>query len=173
MLPMLVFFMAACDNKDTSATKTDSKDSSTAKMDYPYTIKNPDQWEMGDKTHTVNVLKSLKAYEIGNTDEAASYFADSVRLRFDEMDVKVSNDSLKSMFKKWRAANKSVKVDMHDWESVKSKATNEEYVSLWYNQTTEDMKGKVDSLSVMNDMKIEKGKIVELDEKTRKFPKKG
>ena len=173
MLPMLVLTMAACDSKNGSTTKTESKDSSNAKMDYAYTIKNPDQWEQGDKTNTMNVLKSLKAYENGNIDETVSYFGDSVQLRFDEMDVKLSNDSLKAMFKKSRAANKSLKVDMHDWESVKGKVTNDEYVSLWYTQTWEDMKGKVDSLSVMNDIKIKNGKIVELDEKTRKFPKKG
>ena len=32
--------------------------------------------------------------------------------------------------------------------------------------------GKKDSVSVIDDLKIEKGKIVELEENTRKFPKK-
>ena len=141
-------------------------------MDYPYTIKNPDQWETGSKTNTMNVLKSIKAYEMGNIEECVSYFADSVTLKFDEMDAKISNDSLKTFFKQGRAMNKSIKVDMHDWESVKSKVNSEEYVSLWYTQIWEDMKGKTDSRSVMNDLKIVNGKIVELDEKVRKFPKK-
>jgi hypothetical protein len=141
-------------------------------MNYPYTIKNPDGWVPGDRQHTLNVLKSLKAFETGNIDECVTYFGDTVRLRFDEMDQKVSKDSLTALFKKWRAGNKSIKIDMGDWESVKNKFTNEEYVSLWYKQVNEDNAGKIDSLSVMDDMKIEKGKIVELDEKTRKFPKK-
>jgi hypothetical protein len=141
-------------------------------MDYPYTVKNPDTWEPGDKKHTLNVLKSLKAFETGNIDEAVSYFGDSVRLRFDELDEKVSKDTLKAMFTRWRGMSKSIKIDMGDWESVKSKAKNEEWVSLWYKQVNEDMSGKKDSLSVMDDLRIENGKIVELDEKTRKFPKK-
>jgi hypothetical protein len=172
----VVFFSIASCNND-SGSKTNSKDStattmSTDSMNYPYTIKNPDAWETGDRKHTMNVLKSLKAFETGNIDECATYFADSVRLRFDEMDQKVSNDSLKALFKRWRGADKSIKVEMGDWESVKNKISGEEYVSLWYNQSWEDMNGKKDSVSVMDDLKIEKGKIIELDEKTRKFPKK-
>lgn len=173
LLPALVLFMVSCDNKDNATTKTDSTDSlSTEKMDYAYTIKNPDQWEPGSKTNTINVLKSLKAYEMGNVDECVSYFADSVTLKLDDMDSKISNDSLKAFFKQGRAMSKSIKVDMHDWESVKSKVNSDEYVSLWYTQIWEDMKGKTDSLSVMNDLKMANGKIIELDEKTRKFPKK-
>ena len=180
MKKMLFFFLVICVvacNDNGSTTTTDSKDSTAATTEtdysgYPYTIKNPDTWETGDKQHTLNVLKSLKAFEEGKIDECVSYFADSVRLRFDEMDEKVSNDSLKALFTKWRGMYKSVKIDMHDWESVKSKAKNEEYVSLWYTQSWETTDGKKDSVSVMDDAKIENGKIVELDEKVRKFPKK-
>ena len=173
-LLMVIFAVASC-NDNATTTKTDSKDSTMAttdSMNYPYTIKDPDTWETGDRQHTLNVLRSLKAYENGNIDECAKYFGDSVRLRFDELDVKVSNDSLKKMFKQQRAMNKSLKIDMGDWESVKSKVKNEEYVSLWYKEIWEDNNGKKDSVSVMDDLKIEKGKIVELDQKTRKFPKK-
>jgi hypothetical protein len=35
-----------------------------------------------------------------NIDEAVTYFGDSVTVRFDELDAKLSNDSLKAMFKK-------------------------------------------------------------------------
>lgn len=170
---MVIFSLVSC-KEDASTSKTDSKDSTatTDFMNYPYTIKNPDSWETGDRKHTLNVLKSLKAYENGNIDEAVTYFGDSVTVRFDELDEKISNDTLKAMFKKGRALDKSLTIDMYDWESVKNKVTNEEYVSLWYKQVSEDNNGKKDSVSVMDDLKIEKGKIVELDEKTRKFPKK-
>ena len=172
-LPVLLF-MVACN--DSATKETGSKDSTTTasadSMKYPYTIKNPDAWVPGDKQHTLNSLKALKAFENGNIDECVSYFADSVRLRFDEMDEKVSNDTLKAWFTKWRGAYSSMHIDMGDWESVKSSATGEEYVSLWYKQVNETKDGKKDSLSVMDDLKIEKGKIVELDEKSRKFPKK-
>ncbi len=34
---------------------------------------------------------------------------------------------------------------MEDWESVISKDKKEEWVTLWYSQKWEDMKGKTDS----------------------------
>ena len=66
----------------------------------------------------------------------------------------------------------SVKIDLHDFESVISKDKKDEFVTLWYNQTTTDKKGKVDSVSVINDLKISNGKIVALDEAFRHFPVK-
>ena len=174
-LSLIISSFASCKD-NTSTAKTDSKDSTattaTDTMKYPYTIQNPDAWVPGDRQNTLNVLKSLKAYETGNIDKCVTYFGDSVRVRFDELDTKISNDSLKAMFKQQRAMNKSVKIDMGDWESVKNKVSSDEYVSLWYKQIWEDNNGKKDSVSVMDDLKIEKGKIVQLDEKTRKFPKK-
>lgn len=177
---LLTVLVVAISCNDAGTTGTDSKDSTTKtattngtdSINYPYTIENPDTWEPGDKMHTLNVLKSLKGFETGNIDEAVSYFGDSVRLRFDEMDEKVSHDSLKALFTKWRGMYKSVKIDMGDWESVKSKAKNEEWVSIWYKQINEDKNGKKDSMAIMDDLKIVNGKIVELDEKSRKFPKK-
>jgi hypothetical protein len=67
---------------------------------------------------------------------------------------------------------KAMQINMHDFESVKSKDGKEEYVSLWYTQKWQDQKDVWDSMSVMDDMRIENGKIVLLDEKTRKFAKK-
>jgi hypothetical protein len=52
----------------------------------------------------------------------------------------LSNDSLKAMFKKSRALDKSLTIDMYYWESVKNKVTNEEYITIWYKQKWEDMK---------------------------------
>src|ERR1044072_6557045 len=117
----LVIFVASCSDNG-STTTTDSKDSNVATTEtdystYPYSIKNPDTWETGDEQHTLNVLKSLKAFEDGKIDECVSYFADSVRLRFDEMDQKVSKDTLKALFTKWRSGYKSMKIEMGDWES--------------------------------------------------------
>lgn len=59
---------------------------------------------------------------------------------------------------------------MNDYESVISKDKKDEWVTLWYKQITTDKKGKVDSISVVDDIKIENGKITVLDEKSRKFP---
>jgi hypothetical protein len=99
-------------------------------------------------------------------------FADSVHLQFDELDQKFSRDSVQKMFAADRKNLKSMKIDMHDFETVKSTATGKQYVSLWYVQKWEDLKGAMDSVSVMDDLEIKDGKIISIDEKRRRFPKK-
>jgi hypothetical protein len=167
-------FLTSCNNKGTStneATKDTSARavSSTQKMNYPYTIDHPDNWETGSTENTMNALMALKSFENGNVDETIKYFGDSVNLRFDGMDKTVSNDSAKAMFTKSRKALKSMSIKMEDWESVVSKDKSEEYVTLWYKQIWEDMRGNKDSAALVNDIKMKDGKIIGLDEYTRKY----
>ena len=76
------------------------------------------------------------------------------------------------MFTKSRAALKNMEVKMDDWESVISKDKNTEYVSLWYKELWEDTKGKKDSLVQMDDLRMKNGKIVGIDQKSRKLSAK-
>ena len=61
---------------------------------------------------------------------------------------------------------------MSDFESVRSKDGKTEFVYLWYKQKFQDQNGKWDSISGMDDVKIKNGKIIEIDEKIRLYPKK-
>jgi len=178
----MLFFLAAiaftsCNNGGTE-TKEAMKDS-TAKdstmaapamaMNYPYTIDHPDNWDMGSKENTVVALSALKAFSSGDVAESMKYFGDSVQVQFDAFDKKMPNDSLKTMFTKLRSGYKSIEVKMDDWESVISKDKTQEWVTLWYRQKWEDTKGKKDSADYIDDLKIKDGKIVRLDEYTRKL----
>ena len=58
---------------------------------------------------------------------------------------------------------------MQDWESVISKDKNEEYVTLWYREYQEHKDGKKDSVDVINDIKMKDGKIIGLDQYSRKI----
>ena len=118
------------------------------------------------------VMKSLKAYEDGDIASCVTAFGDSVTLRFDRFFARLSNDSLKKFFTASRANFTSTKVHMNDWESVISKDKKDEYVTLWYKEVSTDKKGKIDSVSVVDDLKIVNGKIVELDQKIQHFPTK-
>lgn len=169
-------FFTACNQ---SATSTETGEDSTAAMDhsdsivqYPYSIENPDTWQTGSKENTRVALNALKAYENGNIDEAMNYFGDSVRLRFDGLDETFSKDSVHAMFKDNRSKIKSMEVKMDDWESVISKDKEDEFVSLWYKECWEDAQGKKDSAYRMDDIRLRDGKIVGIDEKSRKFPAK-
>jgi hypothetical protein len=57
-------------------------------------------------------------------------------------------------------------------ESVISKDKNLEFVSVWYKEIWEDAKGKKDSLFQMDDLQMKHGKIIDIDEKSRKYPAK-
>lgn len=177
MKKLMVLFLtgiafASCENAGTE-TKEAMKDSTAATpaaaMNYPYTIEHPDNWEKGNNENTNAALSALKAFENGNIDESMKYFGDSVHLQFDGMEKKVSNDSLKIMFGAMRSTMKNTEIKMQDWESVVSKDKTQEWVTLWYRQKWDDMKGKTDSADFINDLQLKNGKIVRLDEYTRKL----
>ena len=179
MKKLTLFFLAAiaftsCNNAGTD-TKEAVKDSTApvppapVAMNYPYTIDHPDNWDMGSTANTMVALSALKGYETGNVPESMKYFGDSVHLQFDALDKAFPVDSLQAMFTKFRSAMKSMEVKMNDWESVISKDKKEEWVTLWYKQKWEDSKGKKDSADIIDDLKLKDGKIVRLDEYTRKL----
>lgn len=173
----LLALATGCSTPAGKETTTAVKDSmaaapaATEKIEYPYTLPRPYQnWQAGNQQHVVTVLKSLKAYETGDVTAAATAFADSAELRFDYYHAKLSNDSLKKIFTQMRAGITSMTIDMQDWEPVISSDKKEEWVTLWYKQKWTDKKGKTDSMNVIDDAKIENGKIAILDEKIQHYP---
>src|SRR5215213_11535117 len=162
--------LASCNSSDSSkdSKAADAKVASAStdeKMDYAYTIEHPDQWEWGTKENSKLVLASLKGFETGNMEMATKDFADTIQLMFDGYEAKLTRDSAKNMFMQQWQEMKNLKVDMEDFESVKSKDGKYEYVSLWYKQKWQDAKGAWDSVSVMDDLRIKDGKITMIDEK--------
>ena len=171
-----VALLAACNNTATNEAKpADSTAAATTaaapKLEYPYTTSEPyANWQPGDQQHAVNVMKALQAFEKGDVAACVAYFADSVVMRFDYVDTKLSKDSLQKFFAAQRGAYSSLQVTMSDWESVISENKKTEYVTMWYKEKWVDKKGKADSIRVVDDCKIINGKIAELDEKIQHFP---
>ena len=173
-----VALLASCNNATTTDTNKDSTGTTSVAAadkkgmhEMPYTLDRPYQnWQPGDHQHAVTAMKALKGYETGDIAACVAEFGDSVSLRFDGFRAKLSNDSLAKFLTSDRANYSSYKVEMYDWESVISEDKKEEWVTMWYKQTMTDKKGKTDSVSVVDDCKIENGKIVLLDEKTQRFP---
>ncbi len=135
----------------------------------PYELDHPiDNWVPGNMENIPLVLNSLKAWEERRFEESITAFADSVKLEFDGMEKKLPKDSLLA----WMKAEKDmVRVVLQDVESVKSKDGKDEYVSIWYKEIRTNPAGKVDSVELMDDVKIENGKIILLNSKSRKYPK--
>jgi len=173
-----VALLAACNNGAvTDAKKTDStvtaveNNAQHALPPMPYALAQPYQhWQTGDPQNAVTVMASLKGYETGDMNACIAGFADSVTLRFDGYRDRLSKDSLKAMFTAQRGDIASMRIDMADWESVISADKKEQWVTLWYKEVRTDKKGKTDSISTVDDCKIENGKIVLLDEKIQHYP---
>ena len=169
------FLGIGCNDQSTTETTVNNDSSAagkadTSKIEYAYTVDHPaDNWDRGDMWNAAMVLQALKAYETGNIEECVKNFADSVRLAFDYYQDTVSKDSLRAIFTRDRNELKSLIIDMDDFESVISKDKKNEYVSLWYKQIWTDKKGKTDSISVMDDVKIVNGKIASIDQKIQHY----
>jgi hypothetical protein len=156
---------------DASSSKMDASSADNGNVELVYTMKYVSDWVPGDPHHAAMVMKALKSYEIGNLNDGKQYLADSVNFFVDGFRFKGTRDSLISILNKARAGYKEMVIDMHDWESVKSKSRNEEYVTMWYTEKTTDLKGKKDSANYTDDVKIVNGKIAEIDSKIQHFPK--
>ncbi len=172
ILFVIIAFAASCNNasqKETSKSEMASTDTNAEKPNYPYTIKNPDNWMVGSTANTMVALSSLKNWENGKMDESAAYFADTVNLKFDGFDKTMPRDSVKDMLGGLWNSYKTVDIRMEDWESVISKDKLEEWVTVWYTEHWETKNAVKDSASFINDFKMVNGKIVKLDEYTRKL----
>jgi hypothetical protein len=169
----LALFTVGCTQNETkkegAMADTKMSDSTADNTEYMYTTESKGNWEPGSRANAANVMKALKAYETNNIAECLSYFADSIELRFDGMEGTFSKDSVSKIFASGRNSMTNFNIKMEDWESVKSKDGSQEYVSLWYKQLWTDTKGKTDSLSVMDDVRIKNGKITSIDQKLRHY----
>ncbi len=174
----MMFFVVSCNNSGTTETKAgDSSKTTEAKtsdMAMPYTLSDEPykDWQPGDKNHAVTVMNSLKGFETGDLAACLAGFGDSVDVTFDGFRQKFSKDSLAKFLTAERARISVVKIYMDDWESVISKDKKTEYVTLWYKQVVTDIKGKVDSMNIVDDCRIKDGKIISLNEKIQRYPPK-
>jgi len=166
-LSAAVWLTTGCNNE--APETTTPVEAST--IEYAYTTDHPgDYWEPGDQQHAAMVLKSLKAFETGNIEESLKYFADTVMWSMDYLDTRLPKDSLRALLTQFWSNTAGMSIQMEDWESVISKDKKYEWVSLWYMQKWTDKTGKTDSVFCMDDLRIENGKITELDEKIRHYP---
>lgn len=172
ILFILVASAVSCKNtsqKETRKNEVATNETTVEKPSYPYSIKNPDNWSIGSTANTMVALTLLKKWEEGKMDESAAYFADTINLKFDGLDKNMPRDSVKNMLGGWWNSYKAVDIKMEDWESVISKDKSEEWVTIWYTEHWETKNGVKDSAAMVNDFKLSNGKIVKLDEYTRKL----
>ena len=166
LLFIVALAFAACEPKPKTETNA-------ALPAYPYTIKYPDNWSMDTShTNTMVALNALKSYETMDTVLMKKCFADTLTFNYDGGTFKGSIGQLIKMTVEMAGAQKNIKLDMKDWESVVGKDRKEEWVTVWYTQKWTDPKGAADSVEYVNDFQLKSGKIVRLDEYVRHFKMK-
>jgi len=165
-----IILFISCGEAENTAAAEETKDAPKAELPkIPYELGHPiDNWVQGNMENIPLVLNSLKAWEERRFEESIAAFADSVQLEFDGMEKKLPKDSLLAWMK---GEENKVRIVLQDVESVKSKDGKDEYVSIWYKEIRTSPAGKVDSMELMDDAKIENGKIILLNSKSRKYPK--
>jgi hypothetical protein len=177
LLLCVVFALASCNNetKESKTAEPATTDGTTASADVklPIPLEMPYRnWAIGSTDNVVAGMTMLKAFVDKDNAALAAGIGDSIQLDFDLFQAKLSRDSAMKTFAAERARYTELKITMYDYVSVISADKTQEWVTLWYKQTWKDTKGVVDSSSIVDDMRFEKGKMVELSEKVSRFMKK-
>lgn len=173
-------FLFACNAND--ATVKSSADSATTgttetapeteNVSLPYTVAKTPDWERGSLANVALAMNTLKAYVDNNMAGVGQYLADSVEFYADNIALKGTRDSLVKFFTGHREKMDTITIRMQDYESVRSKSRGEEWVSMWYTETGHAKSGTIDSVMVMDDIKIVNGKVAVIDSKGRRLAKK-
>ena len=176
LISCLAFMLASCndaakDKKDSEPIKVEGVPIAEVKLPIP--LEQPyKNWQIGSTENVVAVMNGIKAYMDKDFTTMAAVIGDSLELNFDYLHATLSHDSAMKFFMADRPKYNDLGVTMYDYVSVISADKKSEWVTLWYKQSWKNDKGVADSLSVTNDIRMENGKMVQLDEKTSHFPKK-
>ncbi len=161
--------ITACNSKseDKKSTEDVAIHNDGKSLDLPYKLARIPDWEKGDDNNVPIAMNFLKTYEDKDFVSMRNYLADTVQFIYDNGNFSGTADQMVKFLKNFRDARKTVRIEMNDYESVRSKNRNQEYVSLWYNEHIVDNAGKADSAFVMDDYRIKNGKISMIDTKFR------
>jgi len=172
----LGFALASCNNEDkdkkgTEATEVKSEPAAAVKL--PFQLEKPySNWQMGSTENAVAAMNALKTFVDKDFTAMAATIGDSIDVRFDYYQAKLSRDSAIKMFMNQRKLYNDLVINMHDYESVISGDKKDEWVTIWYKQSWKNDKGVADSLAIIDDCKMQNGKMIELDEKIQHYPVK-
>lgn len=173
----LAFAVASCNNDDkakASSETTETKTAAAADVKLPFPLATPYRnWQIVENNdNTIAAMNSLKAFVDKDYAAMAATFGDSIEIRLDGYVAKLSRDSATKVLSAQRPMYNDLTITMYDYESVISADKKDEYVTLWYKQAWKDDKGKADSMNVVDDCKMQNGKMIQLDEKIQRFPAK-
>jgi len=177
VITCLAFAVASCNNEEKNKATTETTETKTAapaEVKLPFPLAMPYRhWQIVENNdNTIAAMNSLKAFVDKDYTAMAASFGDSIEIRLDGYVAKLSRDSATKVLSAQRPMYNDLTITMYDYESVISADKKDEYVTIWYKQAWKDAKGKGDSLNIVDDCKMQNGKMIELDEKIQRFPAK-
>ncbi|MBS4064775.1 MAG: hypothetical protein KGZ74_09460 [Chitinophagaceae bacterium] len=174
VLLSVVFVLASCNNNTaTSSEPAATTTAPAADVPLPFALAEPyKNWAIGSNENVAVAMKGLKAFIDNDFTALASIIGDSISLDFDQYQAKLSRDSAIKFFTGIRPTFNDITITMYDYVSVVSADKKSEWVTMWYKQNWKDSKGVADSMNYVNDIRLENGKMVELNEKGSRFMKK-
>jgi hypothetical protein len=165
-----ILLFGCSSNEPKEEVKTDS----TAKkevLNYPYTATYSLNWQPGDEKNAVVVLNSIKKYMDGDVKGSFSDFADSVTFLADEFRFTGTKDSLEKLMTPMRAQVSLVTFQPDTWLTTYYPDKGDTWVTVWGVQKWTLKNGTTDSFYIAEDVRLRDGKILEIDEKMRAYPK--
>lgn len=161
------------DTTASALSPSETNANSLSQANTPFLKNTKSNWEANtDPTNTEIVLNVLKAMEKLDHQEIGKYTADSIESKIDGAHFYGTKAQLMDLNKQFFATLKNLKVKLTDLQSITNKDNSEQWIRLMYTQTTEDLKGKRDSLNVFNDISVLDGKITAWNEYIQHFPAK-
>lgn len=165
---MVIF---GCNNNEPK--KEEVKTDSVAKKEvfnYPFTPVYSLDWQPGDEKNAVLALNSLNKYINGDIKGAFSDFGDSIVFVTDEFLFKGRKDSLETLLTSMRTQLVSMSFAPDTWLTAYYPDKKDTWVTVWGVQKWTTKKGITDSFYLVEDIKVKDGKILEIDEKMRRYP---
>jgi hypothetical protein len=166
LMAVLCFGLFSCKQKPVDTVKTGT----TEKLSYPFTPRYSINWQPGDEKNALIVLNCLKKYVAGDLNGAFENIADTVTFIGDQFYFNGKKDSLIKIFTGIRGDFATLSKDFDSWMTTYYPDKKDTWVTLWYTERWTDKKGKKDSLYYVDDVRMRNGKILEYDEKIRRFP---
>lgn len=161
----------ATDKKETATTAVKSETNALVKLPYQLS-ESYRNWQIGSTENVAAAMGTLKSFVDNDFTAMAALISDSLDVRFDHYQAKLSHDSAMSMFKAQRKMYKDLAITMYDYVSVISEDKKDEWVTIWYKQVWKNEKGIADSIAIVNDCKMKNGKMIILDEHIQHYQAK-
>src|SRR6266496_141752 len=147
----------ACNNETKSSTAAGDTTAVKSSAPLPYTASYSSSFKMGNPEYSALILQgSWKDWENNTMDNMKSWVADTIVAFHSDNSMVNGIDSLQARWKRGRAGYTSVIDTVHSVVPLYSTDKNENWVLVWAKEINTDVKGKIDTVELMETWRINK-----------------